>query len=375
MAGAMVRACVIGDGGWVPPGAEDDEWRGVVTLDGTPVARVRVPDAGETDEAFRRALIDRHADGQRSYRELLDRIERRMGVPRHQPEQLSVSVVVCTHRRPDMLAGLLDALERLDPGPLEVVVVDNDPGDRDVEWLVRESGALYVREDARGLDNARRAGIAASRGELIAFTDDDCLPSERWLRDLPELFDDPRVAAVTGPAFAHELDSPAQRAFEEAGGFGRGFNRRVHEWTNLSPPGATRTGAGANMILRRSVVEELGMLFPPELDAGTATQSGGDLYALYRVLAAGYRVAYDPGTYVLHRHRADTDAMLRTIRGYGIGLSAALTKLLVEERELGAFAAWAWLVKQWAEARGEDRLRRAIAREYVRGGLRGPSAL
>jgi GT2 family glycosyltransferase len=367
--------CVIGDGGSIPPGVEDGKLCSVVALDGVPVARVLLPNPGETDEAFRRALIDRHADAHRSYAELLERVERRLGVPRREPAPLSVSVVVCTHRRPDMLVGLLAAVELLDPAPHELVVVDNDPGEGDVERLVRASGAVYVREDARGLDNARRAGVAAASGDVIAFTDDDCLPSRRWLRDLPELFDDPRVAAVTGPAFAHDLGSPAQRAFEEAGGFGRGFHRRVHEWTNLAPAGASRAGAGANMILRRSVVEELGELFPPELDAGTATQSGGDLYALYRILAAGYRVAYDPGTYVFHRHRADTDAMLRTIRGYGIGLSAALTKMLVEDRELDTFAAWGWLVKQWTESLGEDGLRREIARQYLKGGLRGVAAL
>ena len=40
----------------------------------------------------------------------------------------------------------------------------------------------------------------------------------------------------------------------------------------------------------------------------------------------------------------------RTIRGYGVGLSATLTKLLVEERELGTLGAWAWLLRQWAES-------------------------
>jgi GT2 family glycosyltransferase len=340
-----------------------------------PVSRVHLPDPGEADAAFRRAVVDRHADSHRAYAELLECMERRLGVPRHEPAPLTTSVVVCTHRRPDMLAGLLDAVQRLDPPALEVVVVDNDPGELDVRDLAEGAGAVYMREPRRGLDHARLAGVAAARGDLIAFTDDDCLPSERWLRDLPELFDDPRVAAVTGPAFAHELATPAQRAFEEAGGFGRGFSRRVHEWVNLSPPGASRAGAGANMVLRRAVIEELGELFPPELDAGTATQSGGDLYALYRILAAGYRVVYDPGTYVLHRHRADLDSMQRTIRGYGVGLSAALTKLLVEERELGTPAAWAWLVKQWAESRGGDELQRRIGREYLRGGLRGPAAL
>jgi hypothetical protein len=144
---------------------------------------------------------------------------------------------------------------------------------------------------------------------------------------------------------------------------------------NLAPAGATRAGAGANMILRRSAALEAGELFPPELDAGTPTESGGDLYALYRLLAAGWRVVYDPGTYVLHRHRADLSAMHRTFRGYGTGLAAALTKLLVEERELPALAAAWWLVAQYVQSLGTRGPQREIASDYLRGAVKGPRAL
>jgi GT2 family glycosyltransferase len=365
---------VLADGESLPRGSDPDEWRVLLTLDETPVARVRLPDPGEADEAFRRAALDLHAAPHRAYFELLERMRRRLGVPDVAPPAVSCSVVVCTRQRPEMLAGLLAAVALLDPAPLELIVVDNDPGELDVREPATAAGARYIREDRRGLDNARSTGLAAARGDVVAFTDDDCLPSVRWLRNLPELFDDPRVAAVTGPAFAHELDSAAKLAFEDSGGFGRGFNRRVHEWTGTAPAAAGQAGAGANMIVRRSVAQQLGELFPPELDAGSPTESGGDHYALYRLLAAGYRVVYDPGTYVFHRHRADMKAMRNTFRGYGVGLSATLTKLLVEHRELATPAVWRWLVTQYVEALTGDQMDRQIARDYLSGGLRGPLA-
>jgi len=76
-----IRACAIGDGHWLSPTQRAEEWRALVTLDGVPAARVRLPDPGDTSEAFRRGAIDRHADGHRSYSELLERMERRLGVP------------------------------------------------------------------------------------------------------------------------------------------------------------------------------------------------------------------------------------------------------------------------------------------------------
>jgi glycosyltransferase involved in cell wall biosynthesis len=353
-----------------------DEWRAIVLLDEVPVARVRLPDPGAASDGFRRAAVDRHADERRAHRDLLERMERRLGVPQRAPARLTVSVVVCTHRRPLMLAGLLQAIGRLDPAPDEIVVVDNDPGELAVRGAALAAGVRYQREARRGLDHARTTGLEAARGDLVAFIDDDCVPSASWLRALPELFDDPCVAAVTGPAFAHELDSEAKLAFEDTGGFGRGFHRRVHEWTNLSPPGASRAGAGANMILRRSPALSLEGLFPLELDAGTPTRSGGDLYALYRLLATGHRVVYDPGTYVLHRHRPDMESMHETFRGYGTGIAAAVTKMLVEQRDLSALGALWWLVEQWVRARRAPRggVQRAIARDYVVGALRGPRA-
>jgi glycosyltransferase involved in cell wall biosynthesis len=372
----MVGVCATGDGRWLPPGADMDEWRALVLLDEVPVARVRLPDPGAASEGFRRAAVDRHTDPQRAHRDLLERMERRLGVPQRAPARLTVSAVVCTHRRPLMLAGLLQAIGRLDPAPDEIVVVDNDPGELGVRDAARAAGVRYLREARRGLDHARATGLEAARGDLVAFIDDDCVPSASWLRALPELFDDPCVAAVTGPAFAHELDSGAKLAFEDTGGFGRGFHRRVHEWTNLSPPGASRAGAGANMILRRSAALSLEGLFPPELDAGTPTRSGGDLYALYRLLAAGHRVVYDPGTYVLHRHRPDMESMHETFRGYGTGIAAAVAKMLVEQRDLSALGALWWLVEQyvraWRAPRGD--VQREIARDYVEGALRGPRA-
>ena len=131
------------------------------------------------------------------------------------------------------------------------------------------------------------------------------------------------------------------------------------------------------MIFRRSRNRRARRLFPPELDAGTPTESGGDVYALYKVLRAGQRIVYDPGTYVFHQHRPDGRALHRTIRGYGVGLSAVLAKLLVEERELAGPKVWIWLWWLYVDAlrrraRGRaDAVDVRIGWDYLAGGLAG----
>ena len=358
-----------------------DEWQILLELDGTACAAVTLPNPGEgAGPAFLTAAVLRHADGRRAHRGFVRGFRERLGAGQRSFREWTCSVVISTHRRPEYVAGALEALGKLDPKPFEVIVVDNDPGDQDCRAQAEAAGARYVREERRGLNAARTAGAREARGELVAYIDDDCIVSPHWLGQLPELFDDPLVAAVTGPAFAYELTTPAQRRRDVIAGFVHGFGRSTYDWTTLRPVHSGRVGAGANMIFRRDRLAELGDPFPPDLDGGTASVSGGDLYALYRVLAAGYRITYDPATFVFHRHRADAAALRGTVRGYGVGAAAFLTKTLVEEGELASFAIWRWLPQQYVVAL----MARAVGRgdavavrlrwEYLWNSFRGPAA-
>jgi glycosyltransferase involved in cell wall biosynthesis len=358
-----------------------DVWHVLLTVDGVPRRELVLPSPGCVAEGpLLRALVLSHGDELLAQHDAVGVLRRRLGAAEPEHPRRTCTVIVCTHRRPTYVPDLLAALGRLDPAPDEIVIVDNAPGDLDCRALVEAAGARYVREDRKGLDRARMAGLAVAQGELVAFTDDDCVPSPGWLRALPELFANPVVAAVTGPAFAYALDTPAQRYFEASGGFRRGWSRRSFDLTTLRPAFAGQVGAGANMIYRRSVLEALGEAFPPELDAGTSTESGGDMYALYKILAAGHRAVYDPGTYVLHQHRPDVAGMHRTFWGYGVGLSAVMTKVLVEEHDLGAVPAWWWLWQQYRYTMGRRLLGRAgpvdvrVSWDYLRGGFSGARA-
>src|SRR5437763_1848980 len=116
-----------------------------------------------------------------------------------------VSVVVPTCRRPDLLARCLSALarQRLDESEYEIIVADDaalESTRHQVESLPNGQPRFhYVAVSGRhGPAAARNAGWQMARGEIIAFTDDDCVPDSGWLAAGLAPFFDPAVIAVTG---------------------------------------------------------------------------------------------------------------------------------------------------------------------------------
>jgi GT2 family glycosyltransferase len=140
-----------------------------------------------------------------------------------------------------------------------------------------------------------------------------------------------------------ELETAAQEIFEQYSPFGRGFERQVFKGSPGMALAAGRVGAGANMALRRSVLHQVGG-FDEALDAGTRTQSGGDTEMFARIFLRGYQIIYDPAALSWHRHRRTDEALRQTAYGYGIGIYAFWTSLLLKEHFPGVLTAawWYW---------------------------------
>lgn len=240
-----------------------------------------------------------------------------------------VSVIICTRDRPDELARCLDSIARSVPAPDEIIVVDNAPegcATRDV--LSDRPDLRYVAEPRPGLSQARNAGIAAACGQILVFTDDDVEVAQNWLTPLIAGFADPQVGCVTGLVLPAALDSPAAFAFEvDWGGLAGSFLPASFDHTLLDQqfgeaPPVWQVGAGANMALRRVLVDQIGP-FDLRLGAGAAGCSE-DSEFWHRALAAGWICRYQPLAVVFHHHRATVGALKRQMRAYMRGHVAAL---------------------------------------------------
>ncbi|MFH9003673.1 glycosyltransferase [Streptomyces afghaniensis] len=253
------------------------------------------------------------------------------------------SVVVATRERAGQLARALDSLLAQDHPRFEIVVVDNAPVTSETRELIERKYAervRYVCEPVPGLAVAHNTGLAAARGEVVAFTDDDVVADPRWLTELTAPFAaDPGLGCSTGLILPARLTTPAQVLLESHGGFAKGFTPRTYD--PARPPGdeplfpftAGRFGSGANMAFRTAALRSVGG-FDPATGAGTAARGGDDLYGFVRVLAQGHRLRYTPSALVWHHHRETWQDLETQAYGYGAGLTAYLTAVLVNRPAL-----------------------------------------
>jgi hypothetical protein len=274
---------------------------------------------------------------------------RRAAVLRAAP---SASVVICTRERAGLLARTLASLRDLEYPDYEVLVVDGSAGPETAD-LVRDRfpEVRYAGVGAYGRSVALNRGIAASRGAIVAFTDDDVRVDRHWLAELAAALAEPGVACATGVAFPLELSTRAQLWFEESGGFTEGFARRTvgldapREPGSLLPFATGKIGAGVSMAWRREALEEIGgfdvaldtltPLWPPRARPGS---SGEDLSAFFDALVRGHRIVFEPSAIVYHEHRRTYEELARQIYWHGIGLSGHLTRCLLREpRRIPAF--------------------------------------
>ena len=251
----------------------------------------------------------------------------------------SVSVVVTTCGKDGSVSQAVASVLECEPGPFEVIVVENRPRNSTVPATIErrfgsDARVRCVMESRVGLSHARNAGLAVATGEAVAFTDDDVLVDRNWIGGLARGFAGERgVGCVTGLILPADLETPSQVQVEQFAGFGKGWQRRVFHISNptsvLFPFAAGEFGSGACTALRRDVAIKLGG-FAGELGAGTPARGGEDLDLYVRVLLAGHSIIYDPAAILWHRHPDHPQHLRSEIFSYGVGLSAMMTKQLID---------------------------------------------
>jgi len=247
-----------------------------------------------------------------------------------------ISVVVCTHRNPILLAKTLDSLGRqtLGQGLFEVIVVDNDSQDNTKEVVARYPEVRYVLEERLGLSNARNTGVEKARGDIIAFIDDDAEACEEWLGALLEIYDSiPEAWAVGGKVLpiwdAHRPTWLTEEYHRSLSLVEWGENARALCWPERI--------IGTNCSFRRRVFTDIGYFDKCLGRIGPVLLGNEDTEIQQRIHALGHLVYYSPEAVVYHHVPASrmTEEYFDR-RAQGTKISGKILELRLQGQDGGA---------------------------------------
>jgi hypothetical protein len=253
---------------------------------------------------------------------------------------MKLSIIIASYNHAQSLHKFLQELSnQVVPEGVqwEVVVVDNNSTDATKELIagfVEENPQRFkhLHENRQGKSHALNTGVRAATGDILVFTDDDCIPDPYW------------VAAI-----AREFASDSSLGI--LGGRVELFDKQDRPVTIRNFPERTVISSrdqlflfliGANMSIRRTVLGVVGE-FDPFLGPGSRIGAVmEDLDLLYRAFREKFKIIYSPDVLVYHNHGRTTEAQIQALNHrYVVGRGAFYCKhILAGDRNVLKMAYW-----------------------------------
>ena len=216
-----------------------------------------------------------------------------------------VSIVIPAYNAIGTIRLCLDAISGLDypQDRYEVIVVDNNSTDDTPEIVSQYPVRLVYEREIQGPHAATNTGVRHARGEIVVFTDSDCVPEPGWLRALVAPFADPEVVAAGGRIEAYRPSSRVEKFLAEDI---RPFRNCVR--LSDSFPASIITG---NAAYRAEAFRAAGM-FNPNM------YTGSEVDLSWRVQwMTGKKAVYVPEAVIYHKFSPGLRRLFRHFRIYG----------------------------------------------------------
>lgn len=209
----------------------------------------------------------------------------------------------------------------------EVLIVDNGSTDGTADACKEFMGKnperfIYVLEPRKGKSIALNNGIRAAKGNILAFTDDDCIVDKHWIEAImAEYAADPRLGVLGGRV---ELYDPHDRPLTLVTALEKSVLLSARE---LFPSPQI---IGANMAAKTAVIQSVGG-FDQFMGPGTNAHAAEDADFLYQALKKGFKVVYCPSVLVYHKHGRQTDEEVMAMSyQYDVGRGSFYIKHILE---------------------------------------------
>ena len=266
----------------------------------------------------------------------------RIDAPPGQPPM--ISVVICTRNRAVKLDRCLRHIRDNFRDPdlaWQLIVVDKGSSDGTRDVIGQFAGCLplkYASEARPGLSSARNRGIVEAEHPIIAFTDDDCLVNDDWVRAISNHFAQHSWLSILG----------GRVDLADAGDYPVSIRTHAAAERVTTVQQVLSLMSGCNMSFRREVFDHVG-LFDPAFGKGQPIGSGEDIDLLYRALKRGSTIAYSPHVVVRHGHGRDTPEALQSVAGEYLRGRGAFYCKFIRDRQIAKMAYWevSGLLAQW----------------------------
>jgi len=224
--------------------------------------------------------------------------------------KVRISVIISVRNAQKSIAKCLDSIFGVDYDNFEVIVVDDGSNDGTAQILKEFLPKIKVVTNlvSHGPSAARNAAGLIASGELLAFTDADCLVHRQWLNELERCFVEYPLSVSAGgcqllPIDAGSFQKKVQRLFEKSAGMtdyiksGSGM-RLVHH------------NPSCNSIYKRDAfLREGGFL--------EGLWPGEDVELDLRLRRKGYLIVFNPKAIVYHYRQESMKAFQRMMFRYG----------------------------------------------------------
>ncbi|MBL7160312.1 MAG: glycosyltransferase [Candidatus Aenigmarchaeota archaeon] len=207
-----------------------------------------------------------------------------------------ISVIVPVYNGEGSVGKCLDALLNQDyMGEKEIIVVDNGSTDRTVD-IVRGFDVKLISQGRRGPAAARNMGVGKASGEIVLFTDADCIPAMDWVSRMVEPFADLGIWGVQGAYQTEQKELMARFSQVEIAE----RYERMKRFGDVDFIGTYSAG------YRKEVFSRLG-----GFDESFPLASGEDTEFSYRLSKEGYKLVFNPQALVSHMHPSSLSEYLR----------------------------------------------------------------
>lgn len=221
-------------------------------------------------------------------------------------KEVKVSIIIPVIAVNDYIRESIPEILKLDYSNYEIIIFP-DKEDLKHNW----PKTRIIASGKIGPAEKRDMAIKYAKGEILAFLDDDAYPQKDWLKTAVKHFNNPKVAAVGGPALTPKSDGILQKVsgavFESYLGGGMTRNR----YLSIGSISKTEDWPTVNLLVRKDIFEKVGGF-------DNTYWPGEDTKLCLDIINSGYKILCEPKAVVYHHRRSDLWKHFKQIGNYAV---------------------------------------------------------